>query len=1123
MGGFPGGPHPHSPAAGGPSNFGGNPAPGPGGHGGFNSPGDHPGNHPSSNNPGGFGPVGGSPMPGGHGQPGNHGPAPDGPRGGHPDQHGNNAPPAGHTSAAGLGTATPPAFTDPGTHADPRGGGPIDRGPDPRGTQPPNQGFAGPGYGQQGGPAPRPAFGPGAMPGPTPGQGLPPRPGAMPGPTQGPTQSPTQSPAPGHSAGPRPDPSQRPDAGPRPEQRPTGPRPDQRPGANTNPSPEALNRPAQPGQAPAPTRPDTQPTPSHPSAEPDVSRSPADPISGDDSDGPTPDADTTNTTDPTPTDPAPPINGDPTDGPPVDDNGVPLNFLGNRQGEHPFADLGDYLPMNGDRANGMGSYDQRVAPLISDHNPWGVHGDRETFNQHHRPDGTYRTNRWPDLDGAVPGSQRAVTLPPGTVLDRFGGEGGRFLSPLDTNGQPHHYGERAIFPDNAEVGYHVYVVDDPGGLPGTLADVAPALGQDGGGRQFTLTDDTTVQRLLDEGVLREVHVPPADGRVLADDFGRDTGAGTQNTDTVTVDDAGNGTDSPPLPDNLQQLADSSAQRTPAGAALFDPADVRTRDAANAVAPIDGHFVMDVHSDGQHAIVNGQRLDGADLADLARHLGWNGTDPIILNGCEAGRHADGLAADLARASGAQVIAPTERSWSGEHNTTPYSTSVDTVDSNGRARPTIPPDGGWRAFDPDGTISDTGSDGLPVDNRPPADPTDGPTPSDPGPEPTDSTTDVDRGLIQSPFVPPAVNNQGNALPIQVNDNAAAAANPNDPHRPLRTGEQLIGRAGLTPNTMYHVPGRGDYYTDGTGTITHADLQVDNRRDSIKETGANANPDAAYPQPNTTYRVDVDGASHIYTTDAAGMPPRYVEWQTPPHTNSVTFPATGPNVPPNSPLARPLGHEEALSDRTGWPPHTEIVHTTPNGTTRLYTGPPDPAAGGTARVVAIDTFSSPSGLAGDRNYEVNNFPPNTVTRIDTENVYVTNDLGVTFHATDERTYGTEAPRSQWSQDRVSALGGAGTDGGHIRPTQADGAPDARNQFPQDSDENRPQKGQPARETWYGQDMEASREQRRRGTDHEWHDFQTEGAHPAHPARPQAVHERFVMTDRNGRIRVHFRRYDN
>lgn len=1008
----------------------------------------------------------------------------------------------------------------------------------------------------------------------------------------------------------------------------------------------------------------------HPATEPDVSRAADDvsraPINGVDSDGPTPDDHTTtdhaDQTDHATTDHtdngtsdtadtsdtgATPISGEPADGPPVDDNGVPLNFLGNRQGEHPFAEMGDYVPMGGDRSNGMGSYDQRVAPLIGDHDPWGVHGSRDEFNQHHRPDGTYRTNQWPDNDGAVRGSERDVTLPEGTVLDRFGGEGGRFLSPMGTDGQPYHYRERAIFPDNAEVGYHVYVVSDPDGLPGTLADVAPALGQPGGGRQFTLPDDVNVQRLIDEGVIREVRVPPADGRVLPDSFGEDRGDGSQNTDTVSVDDAhdgdaGDGTqqdsdagppDTAPLPDHLQPIADGSSFQTPAGAALYDPADTRTRNAAAAVTPIDGHFVMDVHSDGRHAIVNGQRLGGSDLAAMARHLGWNGTDPIILNGCEAGRHPDGLAADLARESGARVIAPTERSWSGEHNRTPYSSSADHVDDRGRARPTIPPDGGWRAYDPDGTVTDTGRDGLPIDNRPtPTSPTetdtvetpsgtptdktatpqgapeDGPQPTstEPAPDnrtdsptevspgnrtdspgdtrtgtpadspantgtdapadtrpdtpteagadtptdspadvgtdaPTDSSAphgtpgdgpppseplsfqdDVDRGRIQAPFTPPTVNNPDDPVTIRVDDAAAGSADPSDPHRPLHNGERLIGRDGLTPNTAYEVPGRGTYYTNDDGVITHADLEAPNERDGIKASGADVNPDASYPEPNTTYRVTVDGAAHTYATDAFGLPPRYQEWSPPPHTASETFPVSRADVPADSPLARPLAPGEALSDRDGWPPHTRIVHNTPNGQTTLYTGPADPDTG-TARVMAIDTHSSPSGLAADRNPELNNFPPNTITRIDGQHVYLTNDLGITAEATDQRDYSLTAPRSSWSQDLVAARGGPGTDGGHIDPTQGGGAPDARNQFPQDSTENRPQRGVSSRETWYGQDMEAAREQRR-GTDILWHDFQSEGAHPVpHEARPTEYHSRFVMRTASGTIRIHFRRFDN
>jgi hypothetical protein len=905
---------------------------------------------------------------------------------------------------------------------------------------------------------------------------------------------------------------------------------------------------------------DASPTPDDADARPD------EPIKGEDTDGPAPDDGTdsdrpdTSDSDSSDDSDAPPVVADPNHGRPVDDDGVPLNFLGNRQGEHKFAEMGDYIPMGGDRSNGMGSYDQRVAPLIADHDPWGVHGDRDAFNANHRPDGTYKTNKWPDNDGAVRGSERPVTLPEGAVLDRFGGESGRFLSPMGTDGQPYHYRDRAIFPDNAEVGYHVYVVIDPDGLPGTLADVAPALGQPGGGRQFTLDDGVSVDQLIKDKVIKEVHVVPSDGKVLPDSFGQDRGDGTQNTDTVSVDDArdaadadstpdadrsGDGTpdgtppdgtpsdSTPPLPDNLQQIADQSSFRTPAGGALFDTSDTITRNAANAVTPIDGHFVLDVHSDGQHAIVNGQRLNGADLADLARHMGWNGTDPIILNACEAGRSADGLAADLAQSSGAQVIAPTERSWSGERNTTPYSASVDSIGPDGRPHPTIPPDGGWRAFEPDGSFGDTGSNGLPVDTQRPGDtagsPEDGPSPTQDqsSREPVDLGGDASRGPIQSPFViPPDIRNANDPTPIAVDNNAAATADPNDPTRPLRTDERLIGRTGLAPDTAYRVDGRGTYYTDGTGRITHADLEVGNERDGIKASGV-TNPDATYPEPRTTYRVDVDGATHTYTTDRDGLPPMYNEWQTPRVDNSVTFPSNDPNLPANHPLRQPLAPREALSDRTGFPPYTQITYSTPHGTTTLYTGAPDPNNGGLARVEAIDTYSSPDSGKGrvnvdDLNPELNNFPPNTVTRINGEDVYLTNDHGVTYSATDSRNYNLTAPRSSEAQDMVASLG-TGTDGGHIRPTQAGGAPDARNQFPQDSDENRPKKGQSSRETWYGQDMEAGREQKRRGTTMLWHDFQTEGAHSTNPAQPTAVHERWVMQEANGTVRIHFRRYDN
>lgn len=221
------------------------------------------------------------------------------------------------------------------------------------------------------------------------------------------------------------------------------------------------------------------------------------------------------------------------------------------------------------------------------------------------------------------------------------------------------------------------------------------------------------------------------------------------------------------------------------------------------------------------------------------------------------------------------------------------------------------------------------------------------------------------------------------------------------------------------------------------------------------------------------------------------------------------------------------EALSARPDLPPFTRITHSTPQGTTTIYTGPPD--ANGHGQVVAIDTYSSQSPTGSDRvkvgelNPDANSFPPNAVVRIDDQDVYVTNEHGVTTEATDVRDYDDESPRSAKAQQLVKQAGGSnGVDGGHIKPTQAGGHVDAINQYPQASAQNRPLGG-PADQIWWGQDMAAGREQTVHGSTHEWHDTETEGSHPTAPGRPTQVHERWVLRDRHGRIRIHFRRYDN
>lgn len=78
---------------------------------------------------------------------------------------------------------------------------------------------------------------------------------------------------------------------------------------------------------------------------------------------------------------------------------------------------------------------------------------------------------------------------------------------------------------------------------------------------------------------------------------------------------------------------------------------------------------------------------------------------------------------------------------------------------------------------------------------------------------------------------------------------------------TWEEMVGPKTTLPpgdvelqaNTAYEVPGRGVYYTDGTGVVTHV------------ETGYSPtkfpNPDLNHPAPNTTYVVD---DRHVFVTD-------------------------------------------------------------------------------------------------------------------------------------------------------------------------------------------------------------------------------------------------------------------
>ena len=106
-------------------------------------------------------------------------------------------------------------------------------------------------------------------------------------------------------------------------------------------------------------------------------------------------------------------------------------------------------------------------------------------------DGTWK---YPDNQGFA-GASKDEILQPGTVLDRFGGEKGDFLSPAGTP-----YEGRALPPTSKNAPYNAYEVIRP--LPVQSGEIAPAFGQPGGGTQFLAP--RSVGDLVDSGYLRRL-------------------------------------------------------------------------------------------------------------------------------------------------------------------------------------------------------------------------------------------------------------------------------------------------------------------------------------------------------------------------------------------------------------------------------------------------------------------------------------------------------------------------------------------------------------------------------------------------------------------------------------------
>ncbi|MBB5954980.1 hypothetical protein FHS29_001550 [Saccharothrix tamanrassetensis] len=515
----------------------------------------------------------------------------------------------------------------------------------------------------------------------------------------------------------------------------------------------------------------------------------------------------------------------------------------------------------GDRE--VGTYDQRAAALVEPtYQPYGPHGSYQPFiDAHSHPDGSIA---WPPNQGAD-GPRVVVELPAGTVLDRFGSPNGDFLSPLRPDGQPYGFGERAILPDSLGKGYHVYVLDAP--LTVELAPVAPAFDQPGGARQLqpvahpSLIDPATgqmsVQRLLDLGVMREVDVPPADGRVLAPDFGTfDSEGNVLRPDTASVAEAHDGAfddytpaDGPathtpnadlgpvahqgPIPlGEVSQRVDQAirnSQVTDSGVALHT--EDRLRDLSGRIPADDRHAVLDVHTDGDGVRIGDTRYTRAELVELIGNHPDLAGRPIMFVGCDAGAGGENsLAAHVARETGQPVTAPDSLAWSDQHG------NVYAGSPNEAGGPRIPPDGGWHTFEPDGTSTPVGENGMP-----------------PGHEPKgDLATDdqAHRGRqdiepqVQTPWQEPETQHRQT---VQLDDDHS-----------LFDGRELPRDTRIevqSPNgdvrTVVHVDADGNVHVDAIAPNTrHGD-----------------NPEVMHPAPNAHYRVETGHRQDAFVANADG----------------------------------------------------------------------------------------------------------------------------------------------------------------------------------------------------------------------------------------------------------------
>jgi len=114
--------------------------------------------------------------------------------------------------------------------------------------------------------------------------------------------------------------------------------------------------------------------------------------------------------------------------------------------------------------------------------------ENDENNKWLNPDGS---TKWPPNNG-FEGTPKTETLQPGTIVDRYGGETGKFVSP---EGTP--YSSRSLPPGSDTRPYNVYEVLKP--IDVQSGEIAPWFDQSGGGIQYQFTQ--TIEELIQLGYL----------------------------------------------------------------------------------------------------------------------------------------------------------------------------------------------------------------------------------------------------------------------------------------------------------------------------------------------------------------------------------------------------------------------------------------------------------------------------------------------------------------------------------------------------------------------------------------------------------------------------------------------